>query len=391
MTVKKARIKFSIFTILGIILFFSFLFGMVHLVLKKIVERNIVNELTEIETYYSNTELPYSQNYFVCEITLYNSPTEFSYSTEVTVGFSSKEIDNIVTSAIKRNYPLGSIGSIYYKVAIENNVPKTVAVMDCSAIIEGLKEGEGSLLLYFLVIVAIMSVIAWLYSFWVFKPVEETLFKQREFISDVSHELKTPVAIISANADVLKSKEYNNYLENIRTQTKRMGYLVNDLLTLSSIEEGTAPIKKEIFSASETIIKGLLPFDAVAFENGKFLKFNVEENLTVKGVRDDLSRILDILMENAVKYAKNGEEILVNLKKEGNKTILSVFNKGCSVKKQDKERLFERFYRADESRARNLGGSGLGLSIANSLCKRNGWKIKANPIYSESMEITVVM
>ena len=103
MTVKKARIKFSIFTILGIILFFSFVFGMVHLVLKKIVERDIVNELTEIETYYSNTELPYSQDYFVCEITYYNSPTEFSYSEIVSVGFTNKEIDDIVNSAVKRN------------------------------------------------------------------------------------------------------------------------------------------------------------------------------------------------------------------------------------------------------------------------------------------------
>ncbi len=389
--VKKARIKFLIFTILGIILFFSFVFGMVHLVFKKIVERDIVNELTEIETYYTNTQLPYSQDYFVCEITLYNSPVEFSYSTEVDVGFSVQEINEIVTSAISRNYPLGSINNNYYKVAMESNKPTTIVVADFSHMIQELREGEKFLLIAFIMVVVTISIIAWLFSFWVFKPVEETLFKQREFISDVSHELKTPVAIISANADVLKNFINNDYVKNISSQSKRMGYLVNDLLTLSSIEEGTAPIKKEVFSATETVLKALLPFDAVAFENGKFLKFNVEENLNVNGVKDDLVKICDVLMENAVKYAKTGEEIIVTLKKDGNKTIFSVFNKGCSVRKEDKERIFERFFRADDSRARNLGGSGLGLSIAKSLSKRNGWKIKANPIYQESMEIVLIM
>ena len=389
--VKKARIKFLIFTIMGVILFFAFLFGVVRGVLKKSVEREIASSLTEIEMFYPKAEVPHPSNHFVCEITLFNSPTEFSYAAEVAVGYSGQEINEIVRSAVSRNYPLGSIGYNYYKVTMENNVPKTIVVADFSSMITGLKESINFLLVAFIIIVAIISVIAWLFSFWVFKPVEENLFKQREFISDVSHELKTPVAIISANADVLKNKTESEYVENIRSQSKRMSYLVNDLLTLSSIEEGTAPIKKEVFCASETILKSLLPFDAVAFEKGKFLKFNVEENIMVKGVKDDLIKICDILMENAVKYSTKGEEIVVNFKKDGKKIFLSVFNKGCNVKKEDKERIFERFFRADESRARNLGGSGLGLSIANSLCKRNNWKIKANSIYKESMEITIVM
>ena len=256
---------------------------------------------------------------------------------------------------------------------------------------EGLKNSLDSLLITFIIIVCVISVIAWLFSFWVFKPVEETLFKQRQFISDVSHELKTPVAIISANADVLKTTSKNDYVNNISSQTKRMRFLVNDLLTLSSIDEGNLSLKKEIFSASETVLKALLPFDAVAFEKGKFLKFNVDDNLFVKGVSEDLVKICEILMDNAVKYAKTETEIIVSLKKEGKKTILSIFNRGCNVRSEDKERIFERFYRADESRARNLGGSGLGLSIAKSLSKRNKWKIISNPIYQESMEITVIL
>ena len=225
--VKKARIKFLIFTIMGVILFFAFLFGVVRGVLKKSVEREIASSLTEIEMFYPKAEVPHPSNHFVCEITLFNSPTEFSYAAEVAVGYSGQEINEIVRSAVSRNYPLGSIGYNYYKVTMENNVPKTIVVADFSSMITGLKESINFLLVAFIIIVAIISVIAWLFSFWVFKPVEENLFKQREFISDVSHELKTPVAIISANADVLKNKTESEYVENIRSQSKRSRYSGN--------------------------------------------------------------------------------------------------------------------------------------------------------------------
>ena len=170
-----------------------------------------------------------------------------------------------------------------------------------------------------------------------------------------------------------------------------MGLLVNDLLTLSSLDEGNGGLKKQQFSISEAVLKATLPFEALAFEKGKFIKFDVEENLSAMGSREDVIKICEILLDNAVKYSIRGSEIIVTLKKDGKKNILSIFNRGCEVLKEDRDRIFERFYRADGSRARNLGGSGLGLSIAKSLAKRNKWKLSATPITGVSMQIDLVL
>ncbi len=390
--VKKAKTKFLVFTLIAVTMFFSCLFGVINSLLKKGAEHEISNKLTEIERFHEQDTTLYSHGHFICLITRYDTTNNiYQIKVEKAVGFSEESINSITSSAIHKNYPLGSIGNVYYKISYNNNLPKTIVAGDFSYVIEIYQQNIKTALITMLIILGIMFVCAWLFSFWVFKPINETLYKQRQFISDVSHELKTPVAIISANADVLSNIKESEHLENIKYQSKRMGLLVNDLLTLSSLDESNVNVKKQTFSLSEAVLKATLPFEAVAFEKGKFIIFNVEENLTATGIREDFVKICEILLDNAVKYSLNGSEIIVTLKKEGKKNFLSIFNRGCEVLKEDKERIFERFYRADGSRARNLGGSGLGLSIAKSLARKNKWKITATPITGASMKIDLVL
>lgn len=388
--IKKAKTKFIIFTLVGLMLLFSCLFVIFLSALKKGTENEIVKKLTEIERFSEQEFTTFSYEHFYCLITHYDKESgEFSIMTDKNVGFTTEQIYEITSTALSRNYPLGSMGTLYYKISYSNNAPQSIVVANFSHLVSEYRENAYSTLFAMSIIIFLISVFTWLFSFWVFKPAEEALFKQRQFISDVSHELKTPIAIISANADVLKNTTDSEFLDNIKTQSDRMGYLVNDLLTLSSLDEGSPLIKRGKFSASETVLKTILPFDAVAFEKGKFLKFDIDQDLTALGVQNDLAKICEILIDNAVKYADKETEIIVTLKKEGKKTLLKVYNRGCGVSKEDKERIFERFYRGDRSRARKLGGSGLGLSIAKSLAKKNRWKITANPKLDESMEITL--
>ncbi len=390
--VRKARTKFLIFSLLGIILFFTVVFGFVRISLRNGLEHEITNELSELEDYSEQSFDVYNREHFSCLITSYDLETkEFTFKVEKTTGFTTEEVEKIITAALSKSYSYGSMKNVFYKISFNETTPQKIVAADFSESLEVYRDGINTTLFALLIIVGVIAVVTWLFSFWVFKPVEETLYKQRQFISDVSHELKTPVAIISANADVLKNNGDNEYVENIKSQSKRMGYLVNDLLTLSSLEEGSSVVKKEVFSASETVLKSILPFDAVAFEKGKFIKFDIGENVFVSGVREDLFKICEILTDNAVKYSLKGTEIVITLKKDGKKAVLSVFNRGCNVALEDKERIFERFYRADASRSRECGGSGLGLSIAKSLARRNNWKIAAKPILGESMEITLLM
>ena len=390
--VKKAKTKFLVFTLIAITIFFSCLFGVVNNLLKKGAEHEISNKLTEIERFHEQDTTLYLHSHFICLITRYEESTNsYQIKVEKAVGFSEESVTSITYSAISKNYPLGSIGNVYYKISYNNNLPQIIVAGDFSYVLEIYEQNLKTALVTMLIILVIIFVCAWLFSFWVFKPINETLYKQRQFISDVSHELKTPVAIISANADVLRNIKESEYLENIKSQSERMGLLVNDLLTLSSLDEGNGGLKKQQFSISEAVLKATLPFEALAFEKGKFIKFDVEENLSAMGSREDVIKICEILLDNAVKYSIRGSEIIVTLKKDGKKNILSIFNRGCEVLKEDRDRIFERFYRADGSRARNLGGSGLGLSIAKSLAKRNKWKLSATPITGVSMQIDLVL
>lgn len=224
-------------------------------------------------------------------------------------------------------------------------------------------------------------------SFKIFQPIKESLYKQRKFISDASHELKTPIAVISANADVLKTNEENRYLDSIKSQTKRLNLLVTDMLTLARMDESHKTLVKETFCLSDVVTEAVLPFDAVSFENGKVLLSEIEKNVEYYGNRESVKKMIDILLDNAVKYATKGGTIKVTLVK----TTLIVTNSGSDVKDADSNKIFERFYRGESSRSRETGGSGLGLAIAKSIATQNGWNITAKSRYGESMTITVEM
>jgi signal transduction histidine kinase len=224
----------------------------------------------------------------------------------------------------------------------------------------------------------------------VFQPIVESNLKQKQFISNASHELKTPLAVISANADVLKQAGDNTWLSNIRSQTNRMNVLVGDMLTLAKMDEGKINLINTAFSLSELVVNSTLPFDAVAFEKGKTIDVDVDENVNIVGDEESAKKIINILLDNAVKHADERGEIKVSLKKENGRIALTVFNSGSLVPNIDSSKVFERFYRGDSSRARESGGSGLGLAIARGIADANKWKISAESQYGISMSITVV-
>ena len=237
----------------------------------------------------------------------------------------------------------------------------------------------------------VITFIVWILSYYVFSPIKENLKKQKQFIADASHELKTPLTIISANVDVLAQSENNQWITNIKEQTDRMGVLVSNMLTLERIDEKPLKPYHTEFNLSSEILNSILPFEAVAFEKGKFLNFDIEEKITYKGDQASVKQIVSILMDNAVKYANKGSTINVTLKKEFGKNIaLTVYNTGSQIPAEDSNKIFERFYRGDASRSRESGGSGLGLAIAKSIADANKWKITAESILNDSMTIKII-
>ncbi len=222
----------------------------------------------------------------------------------------------------------------------------------------------------------VLLIIVVLLGRWAVRPVEQSLEKQRRFISDASHELKTPLTIISANADVLESEiGQNQWLGYIKQQTMRMGRLIQDLLSLTRTDEGIQQIQFASFSFSDMVLNTILEFESRVFEEGRHLQYDIQENIACKGDEKQLRQVLVILVDNAILHSPSDGQIRVKLKKHKEKIVLSVYNTGTGIAESEREKIFERFYRSDTSRSRETGGYGLGLSIAKSIVEKHKGKI----------------
>lgn len=225
------------------------------------------------------------------------------------------------------------------------------------------------------------------------EPIKYAFEKQKQFISDASHELKTPLTVISANADVLSGEIGNNkWLNYIKSQTERMNLLVNDLLNLTRLENNTSDFICSEFNLSQAVTNTALPFECRAFETNKKFIVNVEDGLTITGSEKHIKQMTAIFIDNALKYSSDGGIVRVTLKKQGDRKILSVYNTGTGVKDSEKDKIFERFYRTDDSRTRQAtGGYGLGLAIAKSIIDKHKFKVSVENDEGKSIAFVVTM
>ena len=207
----------------------------------------------------------------------------------------------------------------------------------------------------------------------IIRPLEENDRKQKQFISDASHELKTPVAVISTNAEML-SREIgeNEWLDNIRYENERMGGLIRQLLDLSRAENAEA--QTEPVDLSRIVTGETLAFEMLAFDNGKTIQSDIEENIQLSGNPTQLTQIVSILLDNAVRHA-TGSEIILTLKHQGHAAVLNVINDGEEIPPEKLEHLFDRFYRVDEARTDQGLHYGLGLSIAKAIAEKHSGSI----------------
>lgn len=214
---------------------------------------------------------------------------------------------------------------------------------------------------------------------WLVKPVEDSFIKQKRFICDASHELKTPLSVVMASADMLdENPNETKWLNNIKSESERMNKLVINLLELAKSEDLN---EKEVFNninLSKLIETSVLSFESLAFENGIKLTYLIEENVMFNCNSDRIRELLGILLDNAIKHTIDNENINVKMYKDKDYIIIEVINKGKEINKKDREKIFERFYRADESRNRNDNRYGLGLSIAKNIVTNHKGKISVN-------------
>lgn len=222
------------------------------------------------------------------------------------------------------------------------------------------------------------------------KPVIESYEKQKRFITDAGHEIKTPLTVIDADAEVLEMDcGDNEWLKDIRKQTAKLKDLTNNLIYLSRMEENQDNVVMIDFPISDIVEETAASFQALAVTQEKAFDCEIEPMLTCYGNEQNIQRLLEILLDNALKYSNPGGHISVNLRKNGKGISLSVYNTAEHVSKENISHIFERFYRLDESRNSKTGGYGIGLSIAYAIVQAHKGKITAETEDEKSLKITV--
>ncbi|MBR5095197.1 MAG: HAMP domain-containing histidine kinase [Oscillospiraceae bacterium] len=229
-----------------------------------------------------------------------------------------------------------------------------------------------------------------LFSGRIVRPIAESYAKQKQFITDAGHELKTPIAIIRADADVLQSElaEENEWVGDIHRQTDRLATLTADLVYLSRMEEENAALQTEELSLSELVDETALSFQSLARAKGKRFSAAVAPDLRVVGDPKALGKLVSILLDNAMKYSTEGGTVELELARAGRNARLIVRNSTPPRERGDADRLFERFAREDRSRSSESGGLGLGLAIAKAVTEAHRGRIHARSEDGASLTVT---
>ena len=216
-------------------------------------------------------------------------------------------------------------------------------------------------------------------SRWLTQPIEDMISSEKKFISNASHELKTPLAVIRANTQLLQKEisADNKHLEYIHQETERMIVLVNKMLTLVRLDTAQNQAQPKRFRVDEALYDIIYPMESVAYEKKIRMTVDIQEEMYIDGIEDQIQNLLSILLNNAISYTPEYGEIVIRAYIQAKKFYLKVSNSGDPIPEEIRDRLFERFFRADEAREDN-GHYGLGLSIASSIAANHGERIRVD-------------
>ncbi|MGN1224484.1 MAG: ATP-binding protein [Ruminococcus sp.] len=305
--------------------------------------------------------------------------------------YTEEEVQTLVEEVQKSKKQDGRFDTFQFHEQ-DYQMGSIVAFIDCAKDLSFLQQLMIVSIIIFILMESIVLLLTMMLTKRAMLPMQISFEKQKQFISDAGHELKTPLTIISANADILQDEiGENKWLDYIRMQTERMRVLVDEMMALTKMEYSNNLDTAERFNLSSAVETMALPFESQAFEQQKQFLITVQPDLYFHGNPEQIRRMIGILIDNAFKYSAEHGEIKVSLKEEtGGRAVLEVYNTGKGVREDETEKIFERFYRSDSSRARATGGYGLGLSIAKSVAEAHKIKIEVNSVPDHWITFTLV-
>lgn len=323
----------------------------------------------------NSPETPFESRYFSVKL----DATGNVLQTDVSHIYAIDEAKakSLAGEIISKNKTKGFIGDYRYRLVVLEDGSKLVIFLDSTRSLASFGN-----ILWISIIVALLGlasvfILVVIFSRRIVNPIAESYEKQKEFITNAGHEIKTPLAIINADAEVIEIENgENEWINDIKTQTKRLAALTNDLIFLARMEENNNKLNFINFPISDKVSDIAKPFSVIAKTEGKTYGIDIEENLDFKGDENSINKLTSILIDNAFKYSPPGGSIFVSLKKLKNNIVMRVENfTDKSLRSEDLSHFFDRFYRLDPSRNSKKNGYGIGLSVAKAIVDNHKGKI----------------
>ncbi|OUO38783.1 HAMP domain-containing sensor histidine kinase [Flavonifractor sp. An306] len=321
-------------------------------------------------------ETPFETRYVVVRLTGQREVAEVDM--EHIAALDREKVIQQVEQILDGGKSSGYSGYYRYQVFDDGEEGQTIVVLDCFLQLQAANNVLRLTLLASLACIAIVFLLLVVLSRRVVRPFAENLEKQRRFVTDASHELKTPLAIISANTGLLEaSLGENRWLASTQVQVSRLDRLIGHLVELARTEEALTKEELQPVDLSGVVAGQIEDYRLLAQASGKELESDVAPGVTVRGAADNLKRLCTLLLDNAVKYCDSGGTIRLTLAQRGRWAVLSIANPCAGLDPAQLPRLFDRFYRADASRSRDTGGYGIGLSTARAIVGRHRGRLTA--------------
>lgn len=343
----------------------------------------------EGKAHFMSPEFPYESRFF--SVVIDENGSVVSSDTEHIAAIDDDSAVLLAEKVISTGKQRGFIRNYRYLISGHSDGTQTV-FLDCARDISTFRNFLFVSCGISLAGLAAVFVLIVLWSGRFIKPVLESYEKQKRFITDAGHELKTPITIIDADADILEMELlHNEWLQDIRFQTRRLASLTNDLIFLSRMDEEHTKLQPIDFPLSDLVSETALSFQALAKTQKKEFITDIEPLITMNGDEKSLRQLVSILLDNALKYSPENGTITLSLHKAGKMIHLTVTNTAVNIKKENLAYLFDRFYRTDQSRNSQTGGYGLGLSIAKAVVTAHRGKISATTTDDSSLTMDVLL
>lgn len=325
---------------------------------------------------------PLDENIKFMDVTMYTVILENGNIKEIINHSNNNLSDNDITKLANnilnsKNLKDKYVDNLYFKKYSYKYDERSLVIIDNSNINKELQTSLLTSLLIFVLLEILMIYVTKIITKWITNPVKESFDRQKEFIADASHELKTPLSVIMASTEAyMDNPKETKWLTNIKTESERMNDLIIELLELAK-SEGKNNVKYNDGNLSKIIELSLLTFEGIAYEKKIKIDYNIKDNIKMSLNENNLKELMEILLDNAINHSKENSKITVSLKEDNKNIELLVTNEGEGIPEGEEEKIFERFYRSDKSRNRRESRYGLGLAIAKNIVTNHNGIISA--------------